>query len=103
MTNAARSMHPILSSTASVPAHVVYRTFVEETVVLNLETGKYHGLNVTGGRMLEALEREPDVATAAATLAEVYDRPVAEIEADLIEFCEGLLDRGLIEIDPPGE
>ena len=51
----------ILRSSARLPDHVVYRTFVYETVVLNLQTGKYHGLNRTGGRMLELLEREPTV------------------------------------------
>ena len=39
------------------PSHVVYRTFVTETVALNIETGQYHGLNATAGRMLEVLER----------------------------------------------
>jgi hypothetical protein len=31
----------ILDSQARVPRHVVYRDFVNETVVLNLETGTY--------------------------------------------------------------
>ena len=30
---------------ARIPQHVVFRGFATETVVLNLETGKYHGLN----------------------------------------------------------
>ena len=30
-----------------VPEHVVYRDFAEQTVVLNLRTGRYHGLNET--------------------------------------------------------
>ena len=42
-----------LDAHASVPQHVVYRRFAAETVVLNLETGTYHGLNATGARMLE--------------------------------------------------
>jgi DNA-binding CsgD family transcriptional regulator len=40
-----------------VPQHVVHRAFPARTVVLNLETGKYHGLNPTAGRMLTALEQ----------------------------------------------
>lgn len=101
MTEDAASESTMLRSRVSVPEHVVYRTFVEETVVLNLETGKYHGLNLTGGRMLETLENAPDVAAAARELAAEYSRPVAEITRDLVSFCEGLLGRGLIELSPP--
>lgn len=43
----------ILDSQARVPRHVVYRDFVNETVVLNLETGTYHGLNRPNARCRE--------------------------------------------------
>ncbi|HLX20726.1 MAG TPA: PqqD family protein [Gaiellaceae bacterium] len=86
----------ILRSSARIPEHVVYRTFVYETVVLNLQTGKYHGLNRTGGRMLELLEREPTVRDAAAKIAAEFGRPVTEVETDLCEFSSDLASRGLI-------
>lgn len=86
----------ILRSSARIPEHVVYRTFVYETVVLNLRTGKYHGLNRTGGRMLELVQREPTVGDAAAKIATEFGRPVSEVEADLCEFCSDLASRGLI-------
>lgn len=40
----------LLAARPPVPDHVVYRAFVDETVVLNLDTGRYHGLNAVGGR-----------------------------------------------------
>lgn len=86
----------ILRSSARLPDHVVYRTFVYETVVLNLQTGKYHGLNRTGGRMLELLEREPTVGDAASKVAIEFGRPIAEVEADLCDFSSDLAARGLI-------
>jgi hypothetical protein len=86
----------ILQSSARIPEHVVYRAFAHETVVLNLQTGKYHGLNRTGGRMLELLEHEATVADAAAKIASEFGRPVAEVEADLHAFCSDLASRGLI-------
>jgi hypothetical protein len=88
----------MLASSAKLPPHVVYRTFVYETIVLNLETGKYHGLNPVGGRMLETLTKTPRLGDAAAQLATEFDRPQEEIEADLCAFCRDLLDRGLIEL-----
>jgi hypothetical protein len=90
---------PLPAARISVPQHVVYRTFPSETVVLNLQTGKYHGLNATAGRMLEALEKAPSVSDAAAAVAERYEQSQAVVEKDMCELCRLLLDRGLLEID----
>ena len=94
-------MAAILDQRARVPQHVVHRAFVSETVILNLQTGKYHGMNPTGGRMLEELNRADSVRAAAAELAAEYGRPADEIERDLCQFCVELAERGLIELTPP--
>jgi hypothetical protein len=96
--NAADERRALLGAKARVPEHVVYRPFPNETVVLNLETGTYHGLNPTGGRMLEALEREEQVRDAVATLADEYGAEQARIEEDICAFCSDLQERGLIEL-----
>jgi hypothetical protein len=88
---------PLPTSRIRVPQHVVYRSFPSETVVLNLQTGKYHGLNATAGSMLEALERASCVGDAAAAVAEQYEQPQATVEQDLCELCNALLSRGLVE------
>jgi hypothetical protein len=93
------SRNDLLTASPRVPEHVVFREFPSETVLLNLQTGRYHGLNPIGGRMLLALERENSVATAAAALGEEYDQPVATVQHDLLDLCEELLERGLIEVD----
>jgi hypothetical protein len=85
-----------LDTRITVPEHVVYRDFVEETVVLNLETGNYHGLNPTGGFMLDVLHRSATIREAVPEIAEAYGQPEAVIERDLLEFCDDLLARGLV-------
>ena len=85
-----------LPTTVRVPQHVVYRDFVAETVVLNLNTGVYHGLNPTAGRMLKLLDELGDVGLVVARLASEYRRPRSEIAADLEIFCRDLLERDLI-------
>jgi len=90
----------LLSARVRIPQGVVYRSFVRETVILNLETGLYHGVNPTGGRMLETLERVGSVREAASALAREYGRPLAEIQRDVCEFCEALLERRLLVLDP---
>jgi hypothetical protein len=83
-----------------VPQHVVYRDFAAETVVLNLNTGIYHGLNPTAGRMLTVLDEHGDIGAAAGQLSNEYRRPRAQIAADLETLCRELLARGLIEACP---
>ena len=90
-----------LPTAVRVPQHVVYRDFAAETVVLNLNTGVYHGLNPTAGRMLKVLEELGDIAAAASQLSNEYRRPRAQIAADLETLCRELLARGLIEAAPP--
>jgi Coenzyme PQQ synthesis protein D (PqqD) len=92
--------HDLDSETARLPDHVVYRAFAKETVVLNLQSGTYHGLNPTAGRMLEVLARSDTVGDAADKLAEEYGRSRDEIAADLHDFCRDLLERGLIQLEP---
>src|SRR5690348_1742252 len=80
-----------------IPSHVVSRAFATETVVLNLETGLYHSLNPTGGRMLEVLGEVGVVQAAIDKLAAEYNRPIDSIAHDLTEFCVSLAEQGLIE------
>ena len=82
-----------------LPQHVVHRAFANETVILNLQSGRYHGVNPTGARMLATLERSPTVGDAATELAAEYGIDQQEIEDDLCDFCAQLLERGLLELN----
>jgi hypothetical protein len=97
--NAPQGSPPLLRAKVVVPQNVVFRRFPAETVVLNLQTGKYHGLNPTAGRMLEALSESATVSAAVEALAAEYDRPAAGVERDVQNLCQALLDRGLIETE----
>jgi Coenzyme PQQ synthesis protein D (PqqD) len=97
--NAIPDSTALLTSSVRVPQHVVYRSFPTETVVLNLETGKYHGLNATAGKMLETLAQATSVGDAVASVAASYEQPEEVVERDIQELCSVLLERGLIEID----
>ena len=93
----------VLAATATVPKHVVYRRFETETVILNLRTGQYHGVNHTGGRLIELLEEaDGSIREAIDRLAAEYGQDTADIEQGLAEFCAALASRGLIELDGTG-
>jgi hypothetical protein len=84
-----------------VPNTVVHRSFPAETIVLDLKSGVYHGLNHVAGRMLELLAELGAVRAVADRIAEEYEQPPAQIQRDLCLLCQELLDRGLIELRSP--
>jgi hypothetical protein len=89
----------LLSSKVSIPEHVAFRSFAHETVILNLETGKYHGLDRIGGRLFELLPRADSLRAAARQLAEEYGQPLEAVELDAVELCVALRERGLLEFE----
>lgn len=91
----------VLAARVRLPPDVVRREFPTETVVLNLGTGQYHGLNPTAGRMLAALEEADTVGAAVHVVAEEYGQPVELVQEDLLRLCSDLQARALIELDAP--
>ena len=90
----------ILDRHIEVPEHVVSRAFEQQTVLLNLKSGNYHGINEVGVRMLEASTAAATPRETVAALAAEYDQPESVIEHDLAELLRGLADRGLLVADP---
>jgi hypothetical protein len=97
--NTMRDTSSLLGARIRIPQHVVYRSFPSETVMLNLQTGRYHGLNATAGSMLEALEQAGSLRDAARAVAERHAQPQDRVERDLRTLCGALLERGLVELD----
>jgi hypothetical protein len=86
----------LLTSRLRVPDYVVHRSFEEETVVLNLDSGVYHGLNPTATKMLEQIDKSDSVADAVDVLAAEFGQPRERIESDVVALCQALEERGLI-------
>ena len=82
-----------------VPEHVVFRALAEETILLNVQSGHYHGLDPVGARFFDVLREARTVAEARDLLAAEYQQPRARIETDLRGFCESLQRLGLVELE----
>jgi hypothetical protein len=89
--------YALLDRRYTVPPHVVHRAFAAETVVLNLTTGGYHGLNPVAGRMLEILEQTGDPRDAVERVLAEWNVTEERVERDAAQLCADLLERGLIE------
>lgn len=91
----------LLDACVRLPDHVVHRSFIAETVLLNLKNGHYHGLNPVGGFMLEALNESTSVREAVERVAEHYQEDPERVEADLLALCQRLLEQDLVEVVEP--
>jgi hypothetical protein len=83
-----------------IPPAVISRDLDGETVMLNLDTGIYFGLDAVGSAVWNHVRE-------LASLREVRDRLIAEFDvstdtatADLLRLAEQLVARGLARIDP---
>ena len=92
----------LLHCRVTVPEHVVRRHFAEETIALNLETGRYHGLNKTAAAMLDALEDGAEPALLVLEIAAGSGEPVSRIEADVLTLLRVLAERDLVEVHDRG-
>lgn len=101
MDGAPSNQREVPGARATLPAHVVHRQFPTEMVLLNLETGQYHGLNATGGAMFEALIVIRSLELVVRELSISMNQPRGTIERDLLELVRGLEQRGLLVIDYP--
>jgi hypothetical protein len=70
-------------------------------VLLNLETGAYHGLNPTGLVTWNALERRSTVGEVAAAVRVAIPDAPPSLEADVQAFLQGALQRDLIRESAP--
>ena len=78
---------------------VAKREFPSESIVLNLDAGKYHGLNAVATSMVAALEESATVADAARAVATEYDQPLDRIVEDMRELIADLVERGLATVE----
>lgn len=87
---------------AVVPHQVVHRTLASETVLLNIQTGHYYGMDETGGRFFEVLREAKSVASAVDALTREFNAPAEQIRQDMLRYCSELVEHGLIELHETG-
>ncbi|GBF33822.1 hypothetical protein DCCM_2933 [Desulfocucumis palustris] len=69
-----------------------------EKVMLNIEKGKYFGLNRVGSRIWELLEKPLTVQEMVAVLLKEYDVEEKNCRQDVLTYLSKLYARGLVAI-----
>jgi hypothetical protein len=85
-----------LDTKLSIPPQVMSRLVGDETVLLDLESGIYFGLDGVGKRIWESVGEGLSLAETAGAIASEFEVEETQAQADLIEFATDLVERGLL-------
>lgn len=81
-----------------IPPDVLISNVGGESVILNLNSERYFGLDEVGTRMLSVLTTSNSVQTAYEMLLEEYDVENELLRHDLIDLIDQLVEQGLLGI-----
>lgn len=78
-------------------ASVLVRELDGEAVLLDVETGRYFGLNATGVRIWALVNEGEELGRMVERLASEYAPAPATLSSDLFELCAALEREGLVD------
>ena len=87
------------SDRVRVPDDVLISQLQEESVILNLDSESYNGLDDVGTRMLTVLSTSSSIEAAYELLREEYDVDGELLRRDLLSLVGQLVDQGLVKIE----
>jgi hypothetical protein len=87
-----------LDSQVLIPADVLFQEVQGETVLLDLRSESYFGLDPVGAGIWRSLVQDRPLRQIVAELEQEYDATPERLSADLLALLESLVEAGLIEI-----
>jgi hypothetical protein len=87
------------SDRVRIPDDILISNLQDESVILNLDSERYFGLDGVGTRMLTVLSTSNSIEAAYELLAAEYDVDAKVLRQDLTTLIENLLQQGLVSIE----
>lgn len=84
------------SDRVRVPDDVLISKLQEESVILNLDSERYYGLDDVGTRFLTVLNTADSIEAAYEVLRDEYDVNAHSLRQDLLELVEDLVKQGIL-------
>ena len=81
---------------------VIFRELAGESVVLDLSSGRYFGLNGVGTRVWQLIGQGEPVEALLRAVAAEYQADAPTIERDVLALLDDLTTRGLVVEVPRG-
>jgi len=85
-----------LSDRVIIPPQIITKTVSDETVIVDLMTGTYFGLDPVGARIWQLMHENKTLAEICSVMLEEYEVSRAELEYDTMKLVEALSEQGLI-------
>jgi Coenzyme PQQ synthesis protein D (PqqD) len=86
------------SDRVTVPDDVLVSRLQEESVILNLDSERYYGLDDIGTRILSVLTNADSIEAAYQSLLAEYDVDESVLRQDLLALVESLLQQGIVQV-----
>ena len=86
-----------LDDRVSIPAQGMARRVGDETVILDLASGTYFGLDAVGTRAWQAMAEGHTLQEACEAILSEFDAGAEEVRRDVLALAASLRERGLIE------
>ena len=86
------------SDRVTVPDDVLISSLQDESVILNLDSERYYGLDDVGTRFMSVLTTSESIEIAYERLRDEYNVDPEVLREDLIALVERLIDQGLVEV-----
>ena len=80
----------------SIPKQVMSRLVGEETVLLDLQSGMYFGLDGVGMRIWESIGKGLTLGETSKVIMSEFEVDEATAQSDVFEFFSDLVERGLL-------
>ena len=88
-----------LTDTAVIPAQVMAKQVSGETVILDINSGTYFGLDPVGTRIWVLLSEGKTIGETCAVLADEYDVEPGRLEQDIANLLDALIAQGLLKLE----
>ena len=87
-----------LSDKVYISPQAMARTVGDETVILDLASGTYFGLDPVGARMWQLMTDGQTLATICDTLLDEYEVTRETLEVDILRLTEELRAKDLVSV-----
>lgn len=92
-----------LDARVKIPEGVLFKDLSGETVLLNLNTGVYFGLDPIGTRIWQLLQGHRQLQDILPLLLQEFEVDGARCQADLLELVSTLCSHGLLALIPEAQ
>jgi hypothetical protein len=86
------------NSTVVASQNQISSDLVDETVILNLKSGVYHGLNQVGTTVWKLIQQPRNFGEIRDAVLTEYEVSVEECDRDLRQLLEDLAAQNLVEV-----